>query len=214
MEVCYRHRNARRRHTLHVCAHERRDVIGTLIGIWSGYSPGTIDHVIMRVVEMQLSFPAILLALLVAALLSPGSNTVIIAIVIVYWSYFARNARAEVLKLRHADYIALARVAGAGPVRITVRHLMPNMFNTIFVMFTLQVAAAIEFEAALSFLGLGIQPPQASWGSMLGTGRNYVTIAWWLSVIPGLAIFVTILALNLVGDWLRDRLDPRNSRME
>ena len=188
-------------------------VVGVAVGLVSAYSGGAVDAILMRLVEVQFAFPTIILALILAAVIGPGVTTVFISVIAVYWAYFARLTRGEALKVKTSDFVSLARVAGASRYRIVTRHLFPNITNGVIVLFSLQVASGITFEAALSFLGLGIQPPNPSWGSMLGAGRGYVTIAWWLSVIPGAVIALTILSLNMLGDWVRDKLDPKRQRL-
>lgn len=183
--------------------------IGALAGMVAGYAGGWADAAIMRVVEIQNSIPAIALALILAAALEPGLDTVVVVIVLTYWSWYARIIRGEVLSLKTRDYVAFARTAGVSTPVIFRRHLLPNIMNTLLVLATLQVGQVIIFEASLSFLGLGIQQPDVSWGLMLSDARQYITNAWWAITMPGLAIMLTCLAANLFGDWLRDRLDPR-----
>lgn len=187
--------------------------LGTLIGMIAGYFGGWADIVIMRLVDIQLSIPPLALALILAAVLDPGLQTVVIVIVVTYWSWYARIVRGEILSLREREYVALARIAGCGPVTIFTRHLAPNIVNTLLVLATLQVGQVIIFEASLSFLGLGIQTPQISWGVMLADARGYITNAWWAITMPGIAIMLTCLASNLFGDWLRDVLDPRRKQL-
>jgi peptide/nickel transport system permease protein len=182
--------------------------IGALVGMVAGYFGGVVDTVLMRLIEIQQSVPAIALALILAAALEPGLWTVIVVIVLTYWAWYARIIRGEILALKGRDYIAFARVAGVGTPTIFVRHLLPNIFNTLVVLATLQVGQVILFEASLSFLGLGIQQPDISWGLMLSDARQYITNAWWAITMPGIAIMLTCLSANLFGDWLRDRLDP------
>jgi peptide/nickel transport system permease protein len=182
--------------------------IGALAGMVAGYFGGVVDTVLMRLIEIQQSVPAIALALILAAALEPGLWTVIVVIVLTYWAWYARIIRGEILALKGRDYIAFARVAGVGTPTIFVRHLLPNIFNTLVVLATLQVGQVILFEASLSFLGLGIQQPDISWGLMLSDARQYITNAWWAITMPGIAIMLTCLSANLFGDWLRDRLDP------
>lgn len=187
--------------------------IGALAGMAAGYFGGWTDAVIMRLVEIQSSIPAVALALIIAAALAPGLDTVIIVIVLTYWSWYARIIRGEVLSLKTRDYVAFARVAGVATPVIFRRHLLPNIMNTLLVLATLQVGQVIIFEASLSFLGLGIQQPDVSWGLMLSDARQYITNAWWGITMPGLAIMFTCLSANLFGDWLRDKLDPRMSQL-
>jgi len=187
--------------------------IGALIGMISGYFGGRVDQAIMRLVEIQMSIPSIALALLLAAALQPGLGTVVIVIVFTYWTWYARIIRGEILSLKTRDYVAFARVAGVSTPVIFLRHLLPNIMNTLLVLATLQVGQVIIFEASLSFLGLGIQQPDVSWGLMLSDARQYISNAWWAITMPGIAIMLTCLAANLFGDWLRDRLDPRLRQM-
>lgn len=187
--------------------------IGTLVGMIAGYFGGWTDTIIMRLVDMQLSIPPLALALILAAVLDPGLNAVIIVIVVTYWSWYARIVRGEIMLLREREYVALARIAGCGPVTIFARHLAPNIVNTLLVLASLQVGQVIIFEASLSFLGLGIQTPDISWGVMLADARAYITNAWWAITMPGIAIMLTCLASNLFGDWLRDVLDPKRKQL-
>ncbi len=183
--------------------------IGALAGMVAGFFGRWVDTIIMRVVEIQNSIPAVALALILAAVLQPGLNTVVIVIVLTYWSWYARIVRGEVLSLKTLDYVAFARTAGVSTPVIFRRHLLPNIMNTLLVLATLQVGQVIIFEASLSFLGLGIQQPDVSWGLMLSDARQYITNAWWAITMPGIAIMLTCLSANMFGDWLRDRLDPR-----
>lgn len=183
--------------------------VGTAIGMVSGYLGGWADIVIMRFTDIWLSIPGILLALLFVILLEASVRTVIMVIAILGWTSYARVVRGQVLSLKTRDYVALAKVAGASPFRILTVHLLPQVVNTLLVLMSLSVGTIMILEASLSFLGLGVQPPQSSWGLMLSSGRNYLTTAWWLSVWPGLAILLVALSANLFGDWLRDRLDPK-----
>ena len=182
--------------------------IGALAGMAAGYFGGMIDAAIMRLVEIQQSIPAVALALILAAVLQPGLTTVVVVIALTYWAWYARLIRGEVLSLKTRDYVAYARVAGVGTVTIFRRHLLPNILNTLLVLATLQIGQVILFEASLSFLGLGLQQPDVSWGLMLSDARQYITTAWWTITMPGIAIMITCLASNIVGDWLRDLLDP------
>ena len=149
------------------------------------------------------------LALVLAAAIGPGLGTVLIVISYILWAYYARQVRGEVLSIREQDYIARARVTGASDFRIITRHILPNVINTIIVLATLQIGFVILLEASLSFLGVGIQRPEPAWGLMVADGREVIVTYWWVSLFPGLAIMLTVLALNLLGDWLRDRLDPK-----
>lgn len=186
--------------------------IGSLIGLIAGFFGGVVDAVLMRLADIQMSIPSLALALVMAVVLDPSFSTVVIVIVVTYWTWYARIVRSEVLSLKERDYVALARVAGCSNATILIRHLLPNVANTLLVLATLQVGQVIVFEASLSFLGLGIQQPDVSWGLMLSDARSYMTHAWWLITLPGVAIMLTCLASNLVGDWLRDTLDPRRKQ--
>jgi peptide/nickel transport system permease protein len=183
--------------------------IGGLAGMVAGYFGGHVDALLMRLIEIQQSVPAIALALILAASLEPGLSTVIVVIALTYWAWYARIIRGEVMALKGRDYIAFARVAGVATPVIFGRHLLPNICNTLVVLATLQVGQVILFEASLSFLGLGIQQPDISWGLMLSDARQYITNAWWAITMPGIAIMLTCLSANVFGDWLRDRLDPQ-----
>ncbi len=187
--------------------------IGALLGMAAGYFGGAVDSLISRLIDVQMSVPALPLAMLFAAVLPPGEGMVVLVIVLTYWTWYARIVRGEVLSLRERDYIALAKVAGVGTPTIFARHLAPNILNVMLVLATLQFGSVIVFEAGLSFLGLGIQPPQVSWGGMLADGRNFIEVAWWLITIPGIAIMAACLASNLLGDWLRDTFDPMRRQL-
>lgn len=188
-------------------------MVGALMGLLSGYFGRWVDMLIMRLVDMYMAIPALALALVFAAVLPPGLMTVVVVITLTYWTWYARIIRSEVLSLRERDYVALARVAGCGNAVILRRHLLPNIFNTLLVLASLQVGQVIIFEASLSFLGLGIQSPQVSWGGMLSDARGYIAHAWWLITIPGIAIMLTCLSANLLGDWMRDRFDPKRRQL-
>lgn len=184
-------------------------VAGVLIGLLAGYYGRWVDDVLMRLSDVLFAFPAMLMAIAVLAILGPGSTNAMIAIGIVYTPIFARITRASVLSVREEVYVKAARSAGAGDLRIIGRHVLPNVTAPIIVQTSISLAFAILSEAALSFVGLGTQPPEPSWGRMLAEGRGFVEQAWWMAVFPGLAIFVTVLAFNVLGDALRDVLDPR-----
>ncbi|CAM3558069.1 ABC transporter permease [Occultella aeris] len=189
--------------------------VGVPLGIISGYVGGWLDTVSMRVVDVMFAFPVLLLALAIVAILQPGIATTMLAIGIVYTPIFARVARASTLSVRTEPFVQVAQTMGTPWWRIMRRHVLPNIAGPLIVQTSLSLAFAILSEAALSFLGLGIQPPQPSWGGMLFAAQGFVTQAWWMSVFPGLAIFVTVLAFNLLGDGLRDVLDPKQrTRME
>jgi len=184
-------------------------VAGTLIGLLSGYLGGLVDEVLMRIMDGLWAFPALILALAITAALGQGITNTMIAIGLVYIPAFARLTRAQALSVRERDFIAAARVGGAGVWRIMFRHVWPNVTSPIVVQASLLVAGAIITEASLSFLGLGVRPPTPSWGSMLRTGYRFLETAPWLSLAPGVAIFAAVLGLNLLGDGLRQALDPR-----
>ncbi|HEY3066232.1 MAG TPA: ABC transporter permease [Methylomirabilota bacterium] len=182
---------------------------GAAVGLVAGYYGGRVDAFLMRATDATLSFPVILLALILAVTVGPSFTNVVIAIAVILWARYARVIRGQVLTLMELDFIAQARVAGAGAWRIITRHLVPNTLNTLVVLVTLQIGYVIILEASLSFLGAGIPPPTPAWGSMIAEGRDFVTSAWWVSCFPGVAILLVVLAFNLLGDWLRDTLDPK-----
>jgi peptide/nickel transport system permease protein len=184
-------------------------VAGVTIGLIAGYGGGWIDDALMRLIDAVWSFPTLVLALAIAFVLGQGLVNAMVAIGVVFTPAFARLVRGQALSVRERDFVTAARALGARPGRIMVRHIWPNVVGAIIVQASLMVAQAIIVEAALSFLGLGVEPPQASWGSMLRAGYQYMERAPWLSLFPGAAIFVTVLGLNLLGDGLREALDPR-----
>lgn len=186
--------------------------IGVLLGIVSAMLEGWIGEAIMRITDLFLALPSVLVALAVAATIGPSLTNVIIIIASLYWAPFARMTRGEALSLREQDYIQAARAIGCSAPRLIALHILPNLINTVIVLATLQVAAAILLEATLSFLGVGVPPPTPTWGIMVADGRSYVQLGWWTVVFPGLAIMLTVLSINLLGDFLRDRLDPKFSR--
>ena len=188
-------------------------VVGVTVGLVAGYWGGWLDTVFMRIVDVMFAFPVLLLALAVVAILGPGVTTTILAIGIVYTPIFARVARASTLSVRVEPYVAVSRTMGTGHAYILRRHILPNIAGPLIVQTSLSLAFAILSEAALSFLGLGIQPPQPSLGRMIFDSQGFVTLAWWMAVFPGAAIFVTVLAFNLFGDGLRDVLDPKQRTM-
>jgi len=182
---------------------------GSVLGLVAGYCGGTIDGLLMRAMDAVLSFPPLVLALALGAVLGAGLTGVLIALGVVYTPTFARLMRGQVLTITARDYVDAARALGASGWRVALRHVVPNAINPIIVQASLSVAFAILAEASLSFLGLGIQPPQASWGSMINAGRGYLQQAPWIVFGPGAALFVTVVGLNFVGDAVRDALDPR-----
>ena len=183
--------------------------VGTTLGLISGYFGGSIDHLIMRLVDISLTIPAILFALVLAVVLGPSFQTVIIVIVSIFWSRYARLVRGETLSLKAQDFVARAKVAGASNTRIITHHLFPNVVNTLIVLATLEVGQVILLEATLSFLGAGIPRPNPAWGLMIANGRELLVTAWWVAFWPGIAILLSVISMNLLGDWLRDKLDPK-----
>ena len=183
--------------------------LGSIIGLASGYFGGRLDTFIMRTADGMMAFPLVLAALLLVAVIGPGVHTVVIATSLVLWARFARLIRSEVLSVRERDFVKLARIAGASSFRIMFIHILLNVLNSVVVLLTLQLGFVIIVEATLSFLGAGVPPPTPTWGQMVAGGRTYIETAWWISVFPGLAIAAVVLAFNLLGDWLRDHLDPK-----
>jgi peptide/nickel transport system permease protein len=183
--------------------------VGLLVGTVSGYAGGVIDAVLMRITDIFLAFPRLVLALAFVAALGPGIENAVIAIAITSWPPYARIARAETLTLRQADYISAVKLLGAGPMRIVLRHIMPLCLSSVIVRVTLDMAGIILTAAGLGFLGLGAQPPLPEWGAMIAGGRQYVLDHWWVAAAPGAAIFIVSLGFNLLGDGLRDALDPK-----
>ena len=188
-------------------------IVGVSLGLIAGYFGGKYDMFIMRGVDIALSIPAILLALAIVASRGPSFGTVIFVICVILWSRYARQVRGEVLSIKNQDYIARAQVSGASSFRIIVRHVFPNVVNSIVVLATLQVGFVILLESSLSFLGAGIPRPTPAWGLMVAEGRELVMSHWWVSFFPGVAISLVVLSLNLMGDWIRDRLDPKQSNL-
>jgi peptide/nickel transport system permease protein len=184
-------------------------LIGTALGILSGYVGGRLDSLIMRVTDMALSFPGILLALLLAVSIGPGYWTVILALSILGWAGYTRMVRGEALRLRESDFVAQARISGASGLRIMLVHIFPNIINSLIIMMTLSVGMVILAEATLSYLGIGVTAPTASWGNMVADGRGELDRAWWIALFPGIAIGLVVMSGNFLGDWIRDKLDPR-----
>jgi peptide/nickel transport system permease protein len=184
-------------------------VVGMAIGLISGYFGGKVDDVFMRLADIQLAFPFILLAIAVIGVLGPSLQNIIVVIGVSSWVVYARVVRSEVLSIREREFVQAAVALGSGDRRVLVRHVLPNAFTPWLVVATLDMARVIVIESALSFLGLGVQPPTPTWGGMLADGRVYLSTAWWLATFPGLAILLTVLGINLLGDGLRDTLDPR-----
>ncbi len=187
-------------------------VAGIFVGVLAGYFRGWLDTVIMRLMDIILAFPSLLLALTLVAVLGPGLDNAMIAIALVYQPHFVRLTRAAVMTEKSRDYVVAARVAGAGPIRLMFRTILPNCMAPLIVQATLSFSNAILDAAALGFLGMGAQPPTPEWGTMLAEAREFILRAWWVVTLPGIAILVTVLAINLVGDGLRDALDPKMKR--
>lgn len=183
-------------------------IAGTCLGLLAGYYGGWWGELVMRAADLQLSFPFILFAIVVIAVLGPGLSRIVLVLAVTQWASYARLVRSETLAVRETDYIQAARAIGLADRRIIWRHVLPNALGAVSVLATLGVANNILLEAALTFLGLGVDPSIPSWGGMLADSRNYIQTAWWDSTFPGLAIMLTVMGFNLVGDWLRDRLTP------
>lgn len=183
--------------------------VGTLVGIVAGYAGGMVDELLMRVVDFSFAVPFIIVALVAAVVFGASLGLVIILLTLFSWAPFARQVRAETLSLKAQDYVALARVAGASPLRIAYKHILPGVINTVMVLASLRVGSLILTESVLSYLGVGIPAPTPAWGTMVAEGRLYISTAWWITFFPGLAIFLTVFAFNFLGDWLRDWFDPR-----
>jgi peptide/nickel transport system permease protein len=184
-------------------------ILGSAVGLAAGYYGGWVDTLLMRTVDIMLCFPAFFLILAIITFLEPSIWYIMAVIGLTGWMGVARLVRAEVLSIREMDYILAARCIGCSDIRIIVRHILPNALSPVLVAATLGVAGAILTESALSFLGIGVQPPTPSWGNILTSGKDYIEFAWWLSLYPGLAILITVLAYNLLGEGIRDALDPR-----
>jgi peptide/nickel transport system permease protein len=199
---------ARSSMTVAVTALTAAVVVGSIVGLVAGYAGATIDRVAMRVTDAVLGFPAILTAMLIVVILGQGIQNVILAVVLTTWPRFARMLRGEVLRYRQQDFVLFARIAGVSSPMILLRHILPNVLNTLIVVSTLMIAEVVLLEASLSFLGLGFPPGAPAWGIMVAEGREVLRQAWWLSVFPGLVITCVVIATNFVGDWLGDVLDP------
>ena len=183
--------------------------IGTTIGLVSGWRGGLAGNLLMRLTDIQLALPTILFAVLLGSIFGPSLRNVIIILLIWTWSAYARLVRAEVISLRERDFVTASRAVGAGGVWIMRKHLLPNLLNTVVIIMTLEISIVILAEAALSFLGVGVPPGTASWGRMLTEARTFMVQAWWMIWLPGIALMVVSFTGNLMGDWLRDALDPR-----
>lgn len=186
-------------------------VVGIALGLLAGFYGGWVERVLMRLVDVQLSLPMMLLALIIVAVLGPSLQNLVIVLALTSWTRYARIVRGEVLSLREREFVLSAVAAGARANRIIVHHILPNVMSAAVVVGTLELARVIIMESALSFLGMGVQPPAPSWGRMLADGRSYMASAWWLATFPGLAIMILVLGVNMLGDWLRDHFDPRLS---
>ena len=186
--------------------------IGLVVGLVAGYFRGTVDVVASAIVDMQLSFPPVLLAIAIVSALGPNLLNTVLVMAVTSWVVYSRLIRAEVLSIREREYVQAATLIGASSARILTRHVFPQVVPSLLVLLTLQFGRMVVLEATLSFLGLGAQPPEPSWGSLLADSRDYIQTAWWVTFFPGIAISLTVWAINLAGDWLRDVLDPRLSR--
>jgi peptide/nickel transport system permease protein len=183
--------------------------VGTLIGIAAGYLGGNIEAFLMRFTDISMSFPPLVLAILLSVIIGPGFFTVVLAMSVLGWAPYARLIRGEALRLRGSDFVAQARIIGSSPFRIMLKHIFPNVINPLIIVMTMAVGMMILMEAGLSYLGVGIPPPDPSWGSMVADGRADIDRAWWISTFPGIAIGLVVLSGNFFGDWLRDKMDPR-----
>lgn len=184
--------------------------LGTTLGIVAGYLGSFADQLIMRVVDAWMAMPSLVFAIFLAAMVGQSTANVVLILGLVYWTRYARLVRGEVLSLRERDFVKLAIVTGASPLRIMLRHILPNVVNTTIVLATLMLGVVIVTEASLSFLGVGVPPPQPAWGLMLADGKQAMMVGkWWLTVLPGLCIMLTVLAASVLGDYLRDRFDPK-----
>jgi peptide/nickel transport system permease protein len=183
--------------------------VGTLLGLISGYRGGVTDAVLMRLTDIGLSLPTILIAVVMVAVSEPSFRNVVLVIALLLWPRFARQIRGETLAIKEQDFVALSVVAGRSSAWIISRHIFPNVVPTLLVISTLQVGYVILLEGTLSFLGVGVPPPSPAWGLMIADGRGFLATAWWISLFPGLAMVLTVLSVNLMGDWLRDHLDPK-----
>jgi peptide/nickel transport system permease protein len=183
--------------------------IGSTLGIIAGYKGGWVDNVISRAIDVMMALPTMLLAMVLAIVFGASLLNVALVISLVYWARYARIARGDTLKVRTMDYVTLARVAGVSEFAILLRHVLPNVINSLIVLATFNVGTVITLESTLSFLGVGVPPPAPSWGGMCSDGREFITSAGWVSFVPGLAIMLVVLSTNVLGDWIRDRLDPQ-----
>ncbi|WJR76722.1 ABC transporter permease [Bradyrhizobium sp. NP1] len=193
---------------LAACAVALAGAFGTILGLVAGYFGGVVDRAVMWIADVQFSLPAVILALVLVGAVGPSFTNIVVVLSLANWARFTRVIRSEALSLKSRDFVLLAKLGGASPLRIIAHHILPNVLGTFIVLATLDVGLIIILEATLSFLGLGVQPPDPSWGTMIADGRGYLERAWWISVFPGLALMATVLSGNLLGDALRDRLNP------
>ncbi len=184
-------------------------LIGTTLGMLAAYYGGAVETIVMRLVDLVLAFPFILLAIMIVAILGPGLSKIIFVLAVTQWAGFARIVRGETLSMKEREFVEAARALGLRGARIMIKHILPNIASSIIVLFTIAVAVNILAESALSYLGLGVSPEIPTWGGMLASGQLYITTSWWVATFPGIAIMLTVMGFNLVGDWLRDRIDPK-----
>lgn len=184
-------------------------LIGGFLGIIAGYKGGRLDTIISRAVDTLLGFPAIILALVLAVVAGASLGNVIFVVIFIFWTHYARQARGETLKIRSMDYVVYSKMIGSSDSSIIVKHIIPNILNSLIVLTTFHIGTVITLEAGLSFLGVGVPPPSPSWGGMVADGRALIERAWWVSFMPGISIMLIVLSGNFLGDWLRDKLDPR-----
>lgn len=187
-------------------------ILGVTLGLMAGFFGRVTDNVIMRIVDMEMSIPGILFMLLLAAVLGPGLSTIIISMGLLMWCGYARIMRGEVLSVKERDFVSMAKVMGVSRPWTLVRHILPSVAGTVIVMASLQAGGAIMMEGGLSFLGLGVQPPYSTWGTIIADNRSFMTTAWWIPVFAGLLLMMTVYGFNVLGDWLRDVLDPKMKR--
>lgn len=183
--------------------------VGTLIAITAGYLGGAVDAILMRLTDAMMSMPYLLIGVALAGILGPGLINLVVVLAVMGWASYARIIRAEVLKVKTLDYVVIARITDCSLARILWRHIFPNILNTLIVLATLHFGTSIILASSLSFLGMGVSPPTPEWGLMVAEGREHISTAWWLSTLPGICILMTCLSANLLGDWLRRRMDPK-----
>jgi len=183
-------------------------LIGSTVALFSGYIGGWTDTILMRITDTIMSIPYYMVAIVLAAIIGPSKNNIIFILAIIGWTSYARVLRSEVLRIKQGDFVSLAVIGGCSKIRIMVKHIFPNIVNTLLVLATLQIGVVIIAESSLSFLGVGVPPPDPAWGSMVADGRSHISSAWWICTWPGLAILMVVLSCNMLGDWLRVRLDP------